>query len=166
VSIPAAHGAPIAQVRKTQRNARVHSQVHQVRRPDLVLSSLESARSADARDRSVVRKQQCIIVPSPGQDVDDFDEARSDLVEDQIVRVDTPPDAVMFNECLSGAGAATIGEMLMKAKTRTKARGTPSFATAVGRALRSAAKDAQRTARMYGTPLYFCENGKVVAKKP
>jgi hypothetical protein len=52
------------------------------------------------------------------------------------------------------------------AKTRTKARGTPSFATAVGRALRSAAKDAQKTARMYGTPLYVWENGKVVAKKP
>jgi hypothetical protein len=54
----------------------------------------------------------------------------------------------------------------VKAKTRTKARGTPSFATAVGRALRSAAKDAQKTARMYGTPLYVWENGKVVAKKP
>jgi predicted ABC-type ATPase len=29
-----------------------------------------------------------------------------------------------------------------------------------------AAKDAQKTARMYGTPLYVWENGKVVAKKP
>jgi len=29
-----------------------------------------------------------------------------------------------------------------------------------------AAKDARKTARMYGTPLYVWENGKVVAKKP
>ena len=34
------------------------------------------------------------------------------------------------------------------------------------RALRRAVKDAQKTARMYGTPLYVWENGKVVAKKP
>jgi hypothetical protein len=40
------------------------------------------------------------------------------------------------------------------------------FATGVGRALRRAAKDAQKVARMYGTPLYVWENGKVVAKKP
>ena len=40
------------------------------------------------------------------------------------------------------------------------------FAAGVGRALRRAAKDAQKTARMYGTPLYVWENGKVVAKKP
>jgi hypothetical protein len=32
--------------------------------------------------------------------------------------------------------------------------------------VRRAAKDAQKTARMYGTPLYVWENGKVVAKKP
>jgi hypothetical protein len=41
-----------------------------------------------------------------------------------------------------------------------------SFATGVGNALRRAAKDARKTARMYGTPLYVWENGKVVAKKP
>jgi hypothetical protein len=34
------------------------------------------------------------------------------------------------------------------------------------KAARDAAKDAQKTARMYGTPLYVWENGKVVAKKP
>ena len=28
------------------------------------------------------------------------------------------------------------------------------------------AKDAAKTARMYGTPLYVWENGRVVAKKP
>jgi hypothetical protein len=54
----------------------------------------------------------------------------------------------------------------VKAKTRTKARRPLSFAAGVGRALRRAAKDAQKTARMYGTPLYVWENGKVVAKKP
>jgi hypothetical protein len=40
------------------------------------------------------------------------------------------------------------------------------FATGVGRALRSAAKDAQKIARMHNTPLYYWENGKVVARKP
>ena len=54
----------------------------------------------------------------------------------------------------------------MKAKTRMKTTRPGSFAAGVGRALRRAAKDAQRTARMYGTPLYVWENGKVVAKKP
>lgn len=54
----------------------------------------------------------------------------------------------------------------MKAKTRTKPNRPLSFAAGVGRALRRAAKDAQKTARMYGTPLYIWENGKVVAKKP
>ena len=54
----------------------------------------------------------------------------------------------------------------MKAKTRTKASRPQGFSAGVGRALRRAAKDAQKTARMYGTPLYVWENGKVVAKKP
>jgi hypothetical protein len=36
----------------------------------------------------------------------------------------------------------------------------------VGRALRRAAKDARRTARMHGVPIYVWENGKVVAVKP
>ena len=54
----------------------------------------------------------------------------------------------------------------MKAKTRTKGRRPLSFAAGVGHALRRAAKDARKTARMYGTPLYVWENGKVVAKKP
>jgi hypothetical protein len=54
----------------------------------------------------------------------------------------------------------------VKAKTRTKQNRPLNFAAGVGRALRRAAKDAQKTARMYGTPLYVWENGKVVAKKP
>lgn len=54
----------------------------------------------------------------------------------------------------------------MKSKIKPKADRPKDFAEGVGRALRRAAKDAQRTARMYGTPLYLWENGKVVAKKP
>jgi hypothetical protein len=65
-----------------------------------------------------------------------------------------------------GACTTNIGEKSVKAKTRTKASRPLSFAAGVGRALRRAAKDAQKTARMYGTPLYVWENGKVVAKKP
>ena len=53
----------------------------------------------------------------------------------------------------------------LKAKTRAKVS-RQSFAVGVGRALRRAAKDAQKIAPMYGTPLYVWENGKVVAKKP
>jgi hypothetical protein len=52
----------------------------------------------------------------------------------------------------------------MKGK-RTKSK-PEDFATGVGRALRSAAKDAQKIARMHNTPLYYWENGKVVARKP
>ena len=66
-----------------------------------------------------------------------------------------------FGPCIT-----TIAEKSVKAKTRTKASRPLSFAAGVGRALRPAAKDAQKTARMYGTPLYVWENGKVVAKKP
>lgn len=40
------------------------------------------------------------------------------------------------------------------------------FVQSVGRALRRAAKTARKTAKMYGTPIYVWENGKVVAKKP
>jgi hypothetical protein len=58
---------------------------------------------------------------------------------------------------------------MMKPK-RTRAKGksrkTEDFATGVLRGLRLAAKDARKIARMYGTPLYYWENGKVVAKKP
>jgi hypothetical protein len=54
----------------------------------------------------------------------------------------------------------------MKAKTRTKRDRSQSFIAGVGRALRRAAKDARKTARMYGTPLYVWQNGRVVAKRP
>ena len=41
-----------------------------------------------------------------------------------------------------------------------------TMVAAVGRALRRAAKDARKTARMYGTPVYILRNGKIVAEKP
>jgi len=40
------------------------------------------------------------------------------------------------------------------------------FSAEVGRALRLAAKDARKTARMYGTPIIIVRDGKVVAEKP
>lgn len=41
-----------------------------------------------------------------------------------------------------------------------------SFADGVGRALRSAARAARKTAQMHGTPIYIWKDGKVVAVKP
>jgi len=42
----------------------------------------------------------------------------------------------------------------------------PKLAARVERALLRAGESARRTARMYGTPLYVWENGKVIAKRP
>ena len=42
----------------------------------------------------------------------------------------------------------------------------PKLAARVERALIRAEESARRTARMYRTPMYVWENGKVVAKKP
>jgi hypothetical protein len=53
----------------------------------------------------------------------------------------------------------------MKTKTKSSAQ-TKEFAVRVGRALRRAARQARRTARAYGTPVYVWRNGKVVAEKP
>jgi hypothetical protein len=59
----------------------------------------------------------------------------------------------------------------MKAKSPTK-KNTRQVSNArkqaaeVGGALRRAAKDARKIARMHGTPIYVWENGKVVATKP
>jgi hypothetical protein len=50
--------------------------------------------------------------------------------------------------------------------TRKRPTKSDRFVENVGRALRAAAKTARKTARMYGTPIYIWENGKVVAKKP
>ena len=52
----------------------------------------------------------------------------------------------------------------MKAKARKAV--AKSFAASVEPALKRAAKVARRTARMYGTPVYFWKNGRVVAEKP
>ena len=41
-----------------------------------------------------------------------------------------------------------------------------NFAAGVGRALRSAAKQAIKIARIHNTPVYYWEDGKVVARKP
>ena len=54
----------------------------------------------------------------------------------------------------------------MKAKARGKVARRKDFAAVVGQALRRAAKDARKTARMYGTPVYVWKNGKIVAEKP
>lgn len=60
--------------------------------------------------------------------------------------------------------ATTPGARAVKATGRSKK--PESFAAGVGRALRLAAMDARKTARMYGTPIYVWEKGKVAAKKP
>ncbi len=40
------------------------------------------------------------------------------------------------------------------------------FFESVARAMRRVPRSARKIARMYGTPIYVWENGKVVAKKP
>jgi hypothetical protein len=55
--------------------------------------------------------------------------------------------------------------MIAKSSSKTRNR-NPKLAARVQRALIRAEKAARRTARMYGTPLYVWENGKVVAKRP
>ena len=51
-------------------------------------------------------------------------------------------------------------------KTDNHKKQTKAFAAAVGRALRRSARNARKTARFYGTPIYVWRNGKVVAEKP
>ena len=51
-------------------------------------------------------------------------------------------------------------------KRKARLRTSKEFSTAVGRALRRAAKVARKTARMHGTPIYIWKDGKVVAEKP
>jgi predicted ABC-type ATPase len=51
-------------------------------------------------------------------------------------------------------------------KDRKVSKRADALAAEVGAALRHAAHDARRTARMYGTPIYVWENWKVVVKKP
>ena len=51
-------------------------------------------------------------------------------------------------------------------KTKNKNNNSKNFPTAIGRALYRAGLFARKTARMYGTPIYFLRDGKVVAEKP
>jgi len=51
-------------------------------------------------------------------------------------------------------------------KKRTKKIVAKGFAASVEPALKRAAKVARRTAKMYGTKLYFWKDGKLVAEKP
>jgi hypothetical protein len=62
------------------------------------------------------------------------------------------------------AGTPRLEES-MKPETRTKRDRSPSFPAGVGRVLRRAAQDARKTARMYGTPLYVWQNGRMVAER-
>ena len=51
-------------------------------------------------------------------------------------------------------------------KAKNKKSSSKDFPTAIGRALHRAGLAARKTARMYGTPVYFLRDGKVVAEKP
>jgi hypothetical protein len=54
----------------------------------------------------------------------------------------------------------------MTARRKSPKKKQESFAAGVGRGMRRAARTARKVARMYGTPIYVWENGKVVAKNP
>jgi hypothetical protein len=67
------------------------------------------------------------------------------------------------------------GKRAKRAKSSTRSKSAvrdseinkqPEFAARVERALLRAGESARRTARMYGTPLYVVENGRIVAKRP
>lgn len=51
-------------------------------------------------------------------------------------------------------------------KKRTKKIIAKGFAASVEPALKRAARVAHKTAKMYGTPIIFWKEGKVVAEKP
>jgi hypothetical protein len=65
----------------------------------------------------------------------------------------------------SSADPGRIRTMRKKAGAQ-KLNRNPELAARVGRALVRAGESARRTARMYGTPLYVWEKGRVVAKRP
>lgn len=52
------------------------------------------------------------------------------------------------------------------ASKKSEINRNPELAMRVERALLRAGESARRTARMYGTPLYVWEKGRVVAKRP
>ena len=49
---------------------------------------------------------------------------------------------------------------------KAKDKKSDDFSKKVGIALKQAAKNARKTARMHGLPIYVSKNGKVVAIKP
>jgi hypothetical protein len=51
-------------------------------------------------------------------------------------------------------------------KAKVKEAPAKGFAASIEPALKRAAKVARKTARMYGTRLYFWKNGKVVSERP
>lgn len=51
-------------------------------------------------------------------------------------------------------------------KQRDEKSESKRFAEGVGRALRRAAKQARKIAKMHGTPIYIWRDGKIVAEKP
>jgi hypothetical protein len=53
----------------------------------------------------------------------------------------------------------------MKQKPQLRPTAT-TLATNAGRALRRAAVVARKTARRYGTPIYYVQDGKVVSARP
>jgi hypothetical protein len=51
-------------------------------------------------------------------------------------------------------------------KSAKKKPHASELAKQVGRALKRAGKQARKVARMHGTPIYYVENGKIIAAKP
>ncbi|HEX4025641.1 MAG TPA: hypothetical protein VHX52_13210 [Steroidobacteraceae bacterium] len=68
--------------------------------------------------------------------------------------------------CVVIAGPNGSGKTTFQLKKPSRRRKPESFAAGVGRGLRMAVRSARKIARMYGTPIYVWENGRVVAKKP
>ena len=49
---------------------------------------------------------------------------------------------------------------------QTSKNRNPRFATRVGKALKLAAADARKTAKLHGTPIYFMRDGKIIVEHP
>lgn len=77
----------------------------------------------------------------------------------------TPSGLTYIRRLKTWRRTGAIADELMKPKAPAKAP-PQGFAAGVGRALRRAAKDARKTARMHETAVYMLKNGKIVADKP
>jgi hypothetical protein len=80
------------------------------------------------------------------------------------LRIYIPTDGGIMGDIRQFGNLARFVGGRMKSTKRIKR--SENFAAGVGRALRLAAKSARKTARMYGTPIYVSEGGKVIAKRP